>query len=80
MSIQWSATCNDAADNYNGIGGPTGGYPTVAPAQWMQVTGSIPLPADCTGGYLQIVQNGPPASDAGNQFPNLYVDDVYINH
>lgn len=53
-------------------------FPVVPPNTWFHVVGILTVPDGCSSMHLQVVQLGNPETDAGPQFPNLYIDDAYI--
>jgi hypothetical protein len=67
-----------------GDGGQQTSYPYVSQVEtiantWTQLTGTLSVPSGCTLALLYLNQNtNSPLTDAGPQFPNLYIDDVYI--
>jgi hypothetical protein len=74
MAVQVTAICGDSGSQYFNIA-----LPTVQANTWTHVSGSVTVPGPCTNLLMQIFQNGAPASDAGPAFPNLYVDDAFLN-
>lgn len=66
LILSASVTCNGVQSF------PTVSAKTTQSGQWMQMSGTLQMPAGCTTAQLYVQQNG------GSTFPDLYLDDVSV--